>query len=61
MDAWDKALLIACIVIFVACVLTVVISRIDARKPKQVDWVAHRHREIRKAGEKTRMHNSLRG
>jgi hypothetical protein len=28
---------------------------VDARKPKQQDWVAQRHREIRKAGFKTRM------
>jgi hypothetical protein len=54
MDVWDQVALLACVFILVALAITVLISWVDSRRPKQQDWVAQRHREIRKAGEKTR-------
>jgi hypothetical protein len=55
MDIWDQVALLACAMILTVAAIALLVRWVDSRKPKQIDWVAHKHREIRKAGERTRI------
>jgi hypothetical protein len=55
MDAWLQVGFLTCALILLTLGIAMLVRWVDARKPKQMDWVAHKHREIRKAGERTRI------